>query len=580
MDHGAHLFTADIDNSNNQLPSITTAPPSNQSPMHSPSTAGTPSSSATPTISPTTNSASAADLNLSISQAQSFGEHSLPQYSLPPASSIQQQTYASAFGAAQPQASSVSSGYHTSAQYVPHDQQPPLAPLQFGPLGVINPHRSQAGFPYEFDPTDSGCRGASIYQSADMDAANVGGQPPQQLGTAGYIRHVGSVAVGSQMHPPQMQPSHSQQSLMELQTSTSSNLEHSMRTPNDPSFAPTSNQPIFTTLNFQNSQLQEYDSYARPIKRSGRVTKPKRTPRPPNAFILYRKAKQAEVIRDNPGVSNKDVSCIIGQMWKAEDPSVQDKFREQAELEKKKHKELHPNYKYQPRKPKNKRMAEAAAAAAAAAASVGGALMGVVSGTHEVNTFMSPSVSAMGSASLPSVSKDPSTSSGQFQYSKYHLMMSSGQQPQTPGSQHQVSRGEDYYYRTPSALETQHASHHGGFVNVNMPAQLEIKNGFVSNPSAAYWTPNTPSDGSFANPLAPTNVFQQSGGNGDHQQMRAFESMAQHSGHSTQSFHSTGSFDHQGDYHQHQSQGHHGQQMVGSYSSGLAYQQGQQQSQA
>ncbi|PIA15143.1 sequence-specific DNA-binding high mobility group box protein mat-Mc, partial [Coemansia reversa NRRL 1564] len=76
----------------------------------------------------------------------------------------------------------------------------------------------------------------------------------------------------------------------------------------------------------------------------------KRTPRPPNAFILYRKAKQAEVIRDNPGVSNKDVSCIIGHMWKNEDPAVQDKYREQAELEKKKHKEMHPNYKYQPRK--------------------------------------------------------------------------------------------------------------------------------------------------------------------------------------------------------------------------------------
>ncbi|KAJ1953763.1 hypothetical protein EC988_002806 [Linderina pennispora] len=411
-----------------------------------------------------------------------------------------------------------------------------------------------------------------------MDTGNAGGQTPQQLGTAGYIRHVGSVAVSSQMQPPQMQASHSQQSIMELPASTSSGLEHPMRTQSDPSFTQTSNQPIFTTLNFQNSQLQEYDSYARPIKRAGRVTKPKRTPRPPNAFILYRKAKQAEVIRDNPGVSNKDVSCIIGQMWKAEDPSVQDKFREQAELEKKKHKELHPNYKYQPRKPKNKRMQEAAAAAAAAAASVGGALMGVVPGAHDVNSFMGAGVSAMGTASLPSAAKDPS-SSGQFQYSKYHLMMSSGQQPQTPGSQHQASRGDDYYYRTHGALEAQHASHHGGFVNVGMPAQLDIKNGFVGNPSAAYWTPATPSDAGFTNPLAPTNVFQHGSSGNDHQQVRAFESMAQHPAHGAQSFHSA-SFDHQAEYHQHQPQGHHSQQMVSSYSSGLTYQQSQQQSQA
>ncbi|KAI7833756.1 hypothetical protein BX661DRAFT_64926 [Kickxella alabastrina] len=83
--------------------------------------------------------------------------------------------------------------------------------------------------------------------------------------------------------------------------------------------SPSNGQPMFGALNFQASQLQDFDSYTRP-KRNGRVTKPKRTPRPPNAFILYRKAKQAEVIRDNPGVSNKDVSCIIGQMWKSEDP--------------------------------------------------------------------------------------------------------------------------------------------------------------------------------------------------------------------------------------------------------------------
>ncbi|KAJ1675125.1 hypothetical protein EV182_001888, partial [Spiromyces aspiralis] len=123
----------------------------------------------------------------------------------------------------------------------------------------------------------------------------------------------------------------------------------------------------FGALSFQNAHFQDYDPSGRLIKRQGKASKPKRTPRPPNAFILYRKAKQAEVIQQNPGVSNKEVSCIIGNMWKNEEPAVVAKFRKQAEIEKQLHKERHPNYKYQPRKPKSKRQAEAAAMAAAAA---------------------------------------------------------------------------------------------------------------------------------------------------------------------------------------------------------------------
>ncbi|KAJ1963109.1 hypothetical protein GGI12_002247 [Dipsacomyces acuminosporus] len=397
-----------------------------------------------------------------------------------------------------------------------------------------------------------------MYSAADMEAGNPGSQPlPQQIGATGYIRHVGSVSsiditannvipvdindpVG--IHHPHHHPqSHQQQ-------------PHS-------SFAgsPVSNQPIFTTLSFQNAQLQDYDPYARPVKRNGRATKPKRTPRPPNAFILYRKAKQAEVIRDNPGVSNKDVSCIIGQMWKAEEPMVQDKFREQAEIEKKKHKELHPNYKYQPRKPKSKRMQEAAAAqvaaqAAAAAAASGGGMLGVAGVPQDFGSVVSGGPQNPG---LPPVLKDTPSggNGGAFQpYSKYHLMMQGGgsqqspqdphSHPQTPTSQTHphMSRADDYYYRGAAGAampgepqQHHHAAGNGGFVG--MPAQLDIKpagfvNAAAAAAAAAYWTPATPSDAAFSSTLPTANVFHNtsSGDQGSH--IRAFDAsaaMPQHS---------------------------------------------------
>ncbi|OLY82948.1 Silenced mating-type M-specific polypeptide Mc [Smittium mucronatum] len=81
-------------------------------------------------------------------------------------------------------------------------------------------------------------------------------------------------------------------------------------------------------------------------------SKVKRTPRPPNAFIIYRKEIQADVIKSNPGVSNKEISCIIGKMWKAAPQSIKDEYKEKADQEKIDHKKKFPDYKYQPRKSK------------------------------------------------------------------------------------------------------------------------------------------------------------------------------------------------------------------------------------
>ncbi|KAJ2548922.1 slightly ste11-like protein, partial [Coemansia sp. RSA 1933] len=410
--------------------------------------------------------------------------------------------------------------------------------------------RSATGFPYEFDPSDSSCR--NMYSTTDIDPTSAAAQQmPQQLTTNGYIRHSGGIPVGGTPHHQQQQQQpldmttaslplpvdigvdQNSQQQQQQQPSSHMHMQSGIHTSNPQSSfgsSPVGNQPIFSTLSFQSSQMPEYDSYGRqPKPRSNRVIKPKRTPRPPNAFILYRKAKQAEVIRDNPGVSNKDVSCIIGQMWKAEDPLVQDKFREQAELEKKKHKEMHPNYKYQPRKPKNKRLQEAQGMG-----SVSGSNGSLVHGSTAAAVAAAVAASSPGqdgsfvNGSLQSALKDPSTpiSGGGFpsSYSKYHMMMQPGQisqqsphtpqqhqqppQSQTPVPQHQqqqIQRGGEYYYRSDQQQQAQHV-HANGFVGV--PPQIDIKPGFVNGIStAAYWTPATPSDAAFSNTLPSGNVF-------------------------------------------------------------------------
>jgi len=46
-----------------------------------------------------------------------------------------------------------------------------------------------------------------------------------------------------------------------------------------------------------------------------KAQKPKKPPRPPNAFILYRRSKQPDIVAQNEGISNNEVSKQVGEMW-------------------------------------------------------------------------------------------------------------------------------------------------------------------------------------------------------------------------------------------------------------------------
>ncbi|KPM34625.1 hypothetical protein AK830_g11948 [Neonectria ditissima] len=73
-------------------------------------------------------------------------------------------------------------------------------------------------------------------------------------------------------------------------------------------------------------------------------------PRPRNAFILYRQHHQAQVVAQNPNLSNPEISKIIGEQWKEETEDIKANWKGLADEEKQRHQRQYPDYRYQPRR--------------------------------------------------------------------------------------------------------------------------------------------------------------------------------------------------------------------------------------
>ncbi|KAL2015077.1 hypothetical protein VTK56DRAFT_6337 [Thermocarpiscus australiensis] len=74
-------------------------------------------------------------------------------------------------------------------------------------------------------------------------------------------------------------------------------------------------------------------------------------PRPPNAYILYRRDKHNKVKAENPNLHNNEISVITGAMWKGEPREVRAEYHQKA-MEIKAHlMAIYPDYRYTPRKP-------------------------------------------------------------------------------------------------------------------------------------------------------------------------------------------------------------------------------------
>ncbi|CAG8557601.1 7697_t:CDS:2 [Ambispora gerdemannii] len=81
----------------------------------------------------------------------------------------------------------------------------------------------------------------------------------------------------------------------------------------------------------------------------------KKTPRPPNAFILYRKNKQPEIVALNKTLTNAEVSKVISKLWWKETEEERFRWEKMADRIKLQHMQDYPNYVYQPKKPGTKK---------------------------------------------------------------------------------------------------------------------------------------------------------------------------------------------------------------------------------
>nr|AGH03141.1 HMG mating type protein [Grosmannia aurea]AGH03145.1 HMG mating type protein [Grosmannia aurea] len=75
-----------------------------------------------------------------------------------------------------------------------------------------------------------------------------------------------------------------------------------------------------------------------------------RIPRPPNAYILYRKDHHKAVKKSDPELSNNEISVILGRQWNAESDDVRMHYHTMAIEIKRQVERLHPDYRYNPRR--------------------------------------------------------------------------------------------------------------------------------------------------------------------------------------------------------------------------------------
>ncbi|KAK0703142.1 mating-type protein Mat a-1, partial [Lasiosphaeria miniovina] len=71
-----------------------------------------------------------------------------------------------------------------------------------------------------------------------------------------------------------------------------------------------------------------------------------KVPRPPNAFILYRKDRHKELKNANPTLKNNEISTLVGTMWRREDDATRAKYHLKAQECKNMLLKYYPQYKY------------------------------------------------------------------------------------------------------------------------------------------------------------------------------------------------------------------------------------------
>jgi len=88
---------------------------------------------------------------------------------------------------------------------------------------------------------------------------------------------------------------------------------------------------------------------------SSKMQPEKRPPRPPNAFILYRRAKQPAILATHRNFTNAEISRYISTCWRNETDEERLAWERYADQKKLEHMQAYPNYVYRPNKNKGKK---------------------------------------------------------------------------------------------------------------------------------------------------------------------------------------------------------------------------------
>ena len=83
---------------------------------------------------------------------------------------------------------------------------------------------------------------------------------------------------------------------------------------------------------------------------------PNHIKRPMNAFMVWSKEKRRKMAQDNPKMHNSEISKILGAKWKIMPDEEKATYIDEAKRLQQEHSQKHPDYKYKPRRRKQKQL--------------------------------------------------------------------------------------------------------------------------------------------------------------------------------------------------------------------------------